>query len=372
MLIVFFAHTISYSYALAGNQPQQQQNSRTFNVKITYPPPLQQVPIGNSLTIFGTSRYNTTNDACTVYANSNDLKYQKVIAVGPSGNNNYSSWIFTYTKNYSPIAKGINKLTAKISCKAIPNNLTAFYVSNVTGITQKNNINTFNMNQQNNRGNSILESTIHAANNSNINNNNNYDNVKVTNLPFWFPNLFHDNISNSSDNHNLGTIHSLQESRKVLGISVKVAKNPIVWGNEQTIKISVFDPNANKPISNAIVTGSITIPGLNPGITREFTIASNNLGTASYSWLIADKNAKTGVYNLEIRVSASGYKIIPAITKFRVMSVVVGNENNIQKKTTSNNLDKNTPAISTLHTGLTLSRCSCQQQQFVSFTRSFG
>src|SRR5437763_19932 len=35
MLIVFFAHTISYSYALAGNQPQQQQNSRTFNVKIT-------------------------------------------------------------------------------------------------------------------------------------------------------------------------------------------------------------------------------------------------------------------------------------------------------------------------------------------------
>jgi len=80
------------------------------------------------------------------------------------------------------------------------------------------------------------------------------------------------------------------------------------------------------------------------------------LGTASYSWLIADKNAKAGVYNLEIRVSTSGYKITPEITKFRVMSVVVGNDNNIQNKTTSNKLDKNTTAISTLHTGLTLSR----------------
>jgi hypothetical protein len=262
------------------------------------------------------------------------LKFQKVIAVGPSGNNNYSSWIFTYAKNYHPIAKGINKLTAKISCKAIPNNLTAYYVSNVTGIIERNYINTFNMNQQ-----------AHNANNG-----------KVSNLPFWFPNLFHNSISNSIDNSNSKTIQSLQESGKVLGISIKVAKNPIAWGNEQTIKISVFDPNANTPISNAIVTGSITFPGLNTGITRDFAIASNNLGIASYSWLIADKNAKAGVYNLELRVSASGYTMTPALTKFRVMPVAVSNENNIQNKTTSNNLDKNTPAISTLHTGLTFSR----------------
>jgi hypothetical protein len=109
------------------------------------------------------------------------------------------------------------------------------------------------------------------------------------------------------------------------------------------------------PISNAIVTGSLTSSGLKTGITRDFTIASNNLGTASYSWLIADKNAKAGVYNLEIHISASGYKITPALTKFRVIPLV-GNEKNIQNQTTNNNLDKNTPAISTLHSGLTLSR----------------
>ena len=62
---------------------QLRQNSTVLDVKITYPPPLQQIPIDNPLTIFGTSTY-TTNNSCTVYANSNDLKFQKVIAAGPS------------------------------------------------------------------------------------------------------------------------------------------------------------------------------------------------------------------------------------------------------------------------------------------------
>jgi len=142
----------------------------------------------------------------------------------------------------------------------------------------------------------------------------------------------------------------------VIGITLKVAKNPIAWGNEQTIKISVFDPNYNQPIASAIVTGSIVFPGLNTGITKDFTIASNNLGTASYSWLIADKNAKAGVYKLVIHVSASGYNVTSALTRFTVMPVVLSNESNIQNKTNGNNLDKSSPAISTLHTGLAFMR----------------
>jgi len=362
VLIVFLAHTISYSnIAVEG----QQQISSKLNVRITYPPPRQQIPIGDSLTIFGTSTYNTTKD-CTVYANSNDLKFQKVIAVGSSGNNNYSSWIFTYAKNYHPVTKGINNLTAKISCKDTPSNLTAYYITNVTGITVRNNFNTYNMNQQGNRGNSISESTIHppANINNNINNTNNYgmaipssnNDGRVSSSPFWFPNLFHNNIINSNDNLSSKTIQSLQESGKVVGITIKVAKNPIAWGNEQTIKISIFDPNSNQPIASAIVTGSIVFPGLNTGITKDFTIASNNMGTASYSWLIADKNTKAGVYKLVIHVSTSGYTMTSALTKFTVMPVVLSNVSNIQNKTNGNHLDKSTPAISTLHTGLALLR----------------
>jgi hypothetical protein len=351
VLIVFLSHAISYSnIAVEG----QQQISSKFNVRITYPPPRQQVPIGNTLTIFGTSTYNATKD-CTVYANSNELRFQKVTAVGPSGNNNYSSWIFTYGKNYHPVAKGINKLTAKISCKANPNNLTAYYITNVTGIIERNNINSFN--NMNQHGNNILESTIHK----NLNNNNGNalagsNNNGISNSPFWFPNLFHSDVRNNKDNNtsvnsNSKPIQSLQESGKVLGISIKVAKNPIAWGHEQSIKIAVFDPNSNQPISNAIVTGSIvTLPTLKTGLTKEFMLDTGNSGTASYSWLIADNNTKSGVYNLIIHVSASGYNSTSALTKFTVTPFVLSNQNNIQNKTSNNIHNKTSPAISTLHT----------------------
>lgn len=351
-LIVFWTHATSFSGIAAEGQ---QQNSTKFNVRITYPPPLQQVPIGNSLTIFGTSKYNTTKD-CTVYANSNDLKFQKVTAVGPSGNNNYSSWIFTYAKNYHPIKTGINKITAKISCKANPNNLTSYYISNVTGIILRNNINNSfnNMNQQ---GNSILESTTH----NNLNNNNgnalsgSNNNGKISNSPFWFPNLFHNDATNNNDNNtNINssskTTQSVKESVKVLGISTRVAKNPIAWGNDQTIKISVFDPKSNRPISDAIVTGSIvTFPTLKTGLTKEFMLVTDNSGTASYSWLIADNNTKSSVYNLIIHVTASGYNPTSALTKFTVMPVVISKQN-MQNKTSDNIHNKNSPAISTLNT----------------------
>jgi hypothetical protein len=351
VLIVFMAHAISYSnIAVEG----QQQKSSKFNVTITYPPPRQQIPIGNSLTIFGTSTYNTTKD-CTVYANSNDLKFQKVIAVGSSGNNDYSSWIFTYSKNYHPITTGINKLTAKISCKSIPNNSTAYYITNVTGIIERNNVNSFkNMNQHDNR---ILESTIH----NNLTNNNgnalagSNHNGKISNSPFWFPNLFHNdvsnnNVSNTTGNSNSKTIQSPQEPGKVLGISIRVAKNPIAWGDEQAIKISSFDPNSNQPISNAIVTGSIvTLSTLNTGLTKEFMLITDKSGTASYSWLLADNNTKSGVYDLIIHISASGYNPTSSLTKFTVMPGVPSSQN-IQNKTNNNTHNKNSPAISTLHT----------------------
>jgi hypothetical protein len=127
--------------------------------------------------------------------------------------------------------------------------------------------------------------------------------------------LFHNDIS---INHNSGSksIQLLQQS-KVLGVSIKVGENPITWGNEQTIKITVFDPSSNQPIPNAIVTGAITFPSLGTGIG--FRIATDSLGTTSYSWLIADNNAKAGVYNLAIRASAFGYNTTSTSTRFTVM-----------------------------------------------------
>jgi hypothetical protein len=56
--IVFLA-SISFSNIAAEGQKQV---SSKLNVRITYPPPRQQVPIGNTLTIFGTSTHNATKD----------------------------------------------------------------------------------------------------------------------------------------------------------------------------------------------------------------------------------------------------------------------------------------------------------------------
>jgi hypothetical protein len=105
-------------------------------VKITSPESNnQQIPIGE-LVVSGTSSDNIDSD-CTVYIDWNDIKpYQKVEATGAGGNEDYSSWTFTYTESYHLISQGTNELTSKITCYSNPVNLTKHYSINVTGIKQ--------------------------------------------------------------------------------------------------------------------------------------------------------------------------------------------------------------------------------------------
>jgi hypothetical protein len=127
--------TISYSSLYAQQQQLKQNNSAIVGVKITSPTKGQQVPVG-SLTISGTSTDNANSD-CTVYTDWNDLgPYQKVLANGPGGTNDYSKWSFTYTSAYHLITNGTNQLTAKISCLASPStNLTKWYSINIIGVS---------------------------------------------------------------------------------------------------------------------------------------------------------------------------------------------------------------------------------------------
>jgi hypothetical protein len=106
-------------------------------VKITSPESNnQQVPVGE-LVISGTSSDNSNTD-CTIYVDWNDLKpYQKVVATGADGNDDYSNWTFTYTDSYHLITNGTNDLTSKISCFGNPLNLTKYYSINVTGVESK-------------------------------------------------------------------------------------------------------------------------------------------------------------------------------------------------------------------------------------------
>src|ERR687889_847492 len=110
----------------------QAQQDNTIGVKIRSPITGQQVPVGE-LTISGISTDNATTD-CTVYADWNDQKpFQKAVATGLGGTNDYSTWTFTYTQNYHLITNGTNNLTSKLSCLSNPTNVTKWNSVNVIG-----------------------------------------------------------------------------------------------------------------------------------------------------------------------------------------------------------------------------------------------
>ena len=118
-------------------QIQQQQPQPIMGIKITSPVS-NQVPVGE-LTISGTSTDNSTTD-CTVYTDWNNLKpFQKAVATGPGGANDYSTWNFTYTDKYHLIINGTNNLTSKLSCFNNNNggtaNLTKYYSLDVIGVS---------------------------------------------------------------------------------------------------------------------------------------------------------------------------------------------------------------------------------------------
>jgi hypothetical protein len=113
------------------------QLQNTLGLKITSHEQGQEVPVGE-LTISGTSTDNATSD-CIVYADVNDIKpFQKTVATGPGGENDYSTWNFTYTQNYHLIANGTNELTSKLSCVSSPANLTKWNSVIVVGVMNKN------------------------------------------------------------------------------------------------------------------------------------------------------------------------------------------------------------------------------------------
>ena len=108
----------------------------TPTIQITSHEDGKKVPAGE-LTIRGTSSDNEESN-CQVYADVNDIApLQNATAAGPSGDDDYSQWVFTYTQSYQLITVGANELTAKISCldgggATIP--MSEWYSVNVTGV----------------------------------------------------------------------------------------------------------------------------------------------------------------------------------------------------------------------------------------------
>src|SRR5215210_5832717 len=114
---------------------EEEQSTNTMGVKITSHSLWQKVPVGE-LTISGTSTDDAITD-CQVYVDVNDQKpFQNATATGPGGENDYSTWTFTYTDKYYLIVDGLNDLTAKLSCIDVNDaaEVTKYYSVNVVGV----------------------------------------------------------------------------------------------------------------------------------------------------------------------------------------------------------------------------------------------
>jgi hypothetical protein len=140
VILLYYDFPVYYDASHAQAQLQQ-QHSPIMGVKITSPA-ADQVPVGQ-LTISGISTDNATSD-CTVYADWNNTKpFQKAIAAGPGGVDDYSKWNYTYTDKYHLITNGTNNLTSKLSCLSSPMNLTKWNSIDIIGevslTIQKNN-----------------------------------------------------------------------------------------------------------------------------------------------------------------------------------------------------------------------------------------
>lgn len=86
-------------------------------IKILSPHDGQKVPvINNNLVVSGTSSDNKSKD-CKVLILLNGVKpYQKTIATGKNGANDYSTWKYKLDPIYTVLRDGSNKLTTKVTC----------------------------------------------------------------------------------------------------------------------------------------------------------------------------------------------------------------------------------------------------------------
>ena len=133
-LVLFITSGLFLTYVLCSNTVYGELQD--IGVKITSPSTGQEIPVGE-LTIFGISTDNSTTD-CQVHVDIDDTKpFQKATATGPMIKDDYSTWIFTYTQDYSLIREGVNELTAKISCLYSPVNLSKYNTINVIGVNKE-------------------------------------------------------------------------------------------------------------------------------------------------------------------------------------------------------------------------------------------
>jgi hypothetical protein len=254
--------------------------SPSVGVKILSPASGKEIPIGN-LTIFGVSTDNEKSD-CTVLVDWNNEKpFQKAKAAGPYGNDDYSSWTFTYSPSYHAIENGLNDLTSKLECLENSKVTTKWHSINVTGVVTS-------------EANPITATVLH-------------DPLGI------LPQLRTLSASPSAITQSTSS-NETNFATNTLLTNVELSKKLMFPGESQNFTVKISDPITLENIAGAnvavrIMQGNVTVD--------QYNGSSDNLGEYSQSWNIMP-STPSGIYDVVISASADGYHAATLTGSFEV------------------------------------------------------
>ncbi|HEX5673498.1 MAG TPA: carboxypeptidase-like regulatory domain-containing protein, partial [Nitrososphaeraceae archaeon] len=255
----------------------------SVGVKILSPTSGKEIPVGN-LTIFGVSTDNEKSD-CTVLVDWNNEKpFQKAKAAGPYGEDDYSSWTFTYSSSYHSIENGLNDLTSKLECLENSKVTTKWHTINVTGVVT-------------NDANPVTTTVLH-------------DPLGI------LPQLRASSTlstSPSANNQNISSNETTLSSYNLL-THVELSKKLMFPGESQNFTVKISDSETSENVVGAyvvvkIMQGNITL--------NEYNGSSDNLGEYSQSWNILP-STPSGIYDIVVTASADGYQPTSLTGSFEV------------------------------------------------------
>src|SRR6187551_3764684 len=240
-------------------------------VKILSPGSGKQIPVGN-LTIFGISTDNEKSD-CTVSVDWNNQKpFQKAKPTGPYGEDDYSSWTYTYSTSYHTIEKGLNDLTSKLECLENSKVTTKWHSINVSGV---------------------------------VTNDSNLSSDLVFHDPLGIlPQLNSISTKPSADTSVISSnVTTLAPSK--LFANMELSKEVLVPGEIQNFTIKISDSNSQQVAAANI--GVKIMQGTK--ILNEYNGTSDTSGMFTQSWNL-NSDIPSGKYDVLVSASADGH--VPA------------------------------------------------------------
>src|SRR4029078_6526436 len=271
-------------------------------------------PVGN-LTIFGTSTDNEKSD-CTVSVDWNNEKpFQKAKATGPYGEDDYSSWTYTYYSSYHMIENGLNDLTSKLECLENSKVTTKWHSINVTGVVTNDSIPSSNL---------------------------------VFNDPLGILPQLSTVSTNPSTDMSLISANKTALAPSKLFINMELSKEGLAPGDAQNFTMKISDSN-----SRQVAAANIDLK-ISQGLKTltEYNGTSDTSGLYTKSWNL-NSDFPSGTYDVLVSASADGYEPTSLAGSFQVQRqllveasllkhlVVPGDQQSIDVKV----VDANTKAL---------------------------